>query len=138
MCLETIQEEPEVLDAPLTVYKLIERNNCSLFFQMHYEANKTYHTDMKWHRLGCDNPLEADYWDLRWDLRGVSVSNGFHAYLSRQCAIQELVHWTASVKLVEFVIPKGAKVFRNMNVNKIVADTIIAGDLSSLSTGMGH
>lgn len=135
MCLMTSQKEPETLEKALTVYKLIEQDNLSLFFSMHYDPNQTYHTDMKWDRFEPDDPIEADY---RYFSRATSVSTGFHAYLSQQRAIEELVYWPYSVKLVSFVMPKGAKVFRNMNADTIVSDTIISGDLRSLSKFMGH
>lgn len=94
----------------ITVYKIIKNDNTSMYQDFQYKPNTQY-------CLGKN--LKP------WDLICIyfEVDEGFHAYLSKR--------FTPDKKLVEFVIPKGAKYFLGIN-NDIVSDSIKSGDLKNL------
>lgn len=109
-----------VTGTPIQVYKIITCSNRPLYFsdKLMYVANKTYR-EPRMRAVACG--------DL------VVVNEGFHAFLTLEAAFGEEEGGKAAsldrhIKTVKFAIPIGARYYLSRG-DKIVSDTIIAGDL---------
>lgn len=102
MCLRMLEPKIETNRADLTVYKVLDTENRSPFFDFAYSPNTLF-------RLRA--PLTGIY---SFSGRCYLIHRGFHAYrtlkIARYWAGVEAERGYKSYKVVEMVIPKGAKV----------------------------
>lgn len=118
MCLITNTSIPTILDKDLVVYKVLEKKGrllCSPYQRFTYKLRKTYH-----------NKILKEYPSWRTNLsigfyEGI-VTEAFHSCLSIDRAKTYLECFSYIYKCI---IPKGSKVFYDIDEPEIASDTII-------------
>lgn len=100
------------------VYKVIQKNNKSLHQDFQYKPNTLFRLrkKLKIFRVGDYN----------------EINEGFHSYVNFVTAAKRCSYiLTFNTKLVEFIIPKGAKYYLG-DMNDIVSTSIKSGSLRSI------
>lgn len=111
MCLVPKHFDEKTTTRDILVYKIIQKNNKSLFQDFQYEPNTLYHLGTKLIRIPGTFPGR--------------INEGFHAYRGKKFVGSRLA------KCVEFIIPKGAKYYLGFD-NEIVSDLIKSGSLTPI------
>lgn len=96
----------------IVCYKIIKKNNKSLFQRFKYSPNTTY-------RLKKKLKFEKDVYAQR------SIERGFHSY----CEHDRIDNFYSNAKIVQMIIPKGAKYYKNTGDNEYVSTSIRTGTL---------
>ena len=107
----------------MTVYKVINNNNVSYHTGFQYLPNTEYDHGKPLEILP-ESGIVATY----------GVSEGFHSYYTYKSGLItfDMMTWAAcDVKLVAFIIPKGAKFLRGV-YDEVVSDKIRSGTLERL------
>lgn len=118
MCLEIETNGfKRIAEKDITVYKVLNKDNTSSILRFHYDQNGRYKLDA-FYRESFEHAVEYG-----------RVYEGFHAYTDKSHADANLDGQFE--KTVAFTVPKGAHYYLGIFYD-IVADTIIAGDLTEL------
>lgn len=110
----------QTANKPITVYKVIDLGNLSLARNFQYAPNTVY-------RLG--KPLKVNTAG-----HCLFIMQGFHSYntFDEAASIPSIRLQGHYYKVVEFIIPKGAKYYTNCNSGESVSTSIRSGDLKEL------
>lgn len=120
MCLRTYESKPTVLDKEQMVFKVIRRTNDSMYQRMPYSPHTLYYLGKPLELLGSNK--EKFY-----------VNEGFHAYVDKPHAIQEVANAVTEredLKIVICFFPKGSNVYHGIR-GDIVSDTMMTGNLDA-------
>lgn len=122
MCLTIANNstKPLIAKKDILVWKVITKNNISIWREFRYYPNKTYITKFY---IECGNLV------YNYNMMFCTVYSGFHAYLSRSIA-RKVKSYVNDEKVVKFIIPKGAKYYLGDD-GDIVSNKIRSGDLKA-------
>lgn len=116
---DSIKEKIAKID--IDVYKIINIENKSEWKHFQYVPNTLY-------RLRKKLNLEQKA-GLVTKLNYYKIDEGFHSYDKNAVETQQIVPF---LKLVKFIIPKGAKYYYNSRFGEYVSSSIRSGDLTDL------
>lgn len=114
---------PLIAKEDMKVWKVITKKNCSMYREKYYEPNLAYPEvkfTYRWHEYAVYDYRINEYISHHY------IDRGYHAYKTYDEAkkyFDDTIY-----KIVEFIIPKGAKYFIGRD-RDIVANKITAGDL---------
>lgn len=104
----------------IEVYKLIGKNDVSVYRGFHYKPNTKYHLRF---------PLKPILARLD-NGRRRTVERGYHSYIDHEC-LGRCLGRGSRYKVVKFIIPKGAEYYVGAD-NDMVSTAIISGDLKAI------
>ena len=110
-----IHEHLETAAKGISAYKIVHKDNRSMYMKFVYSENTSYKTDMN-----------AEQYDKTL----AKVSAGFHAFRNKPIHL-DLPYDDNDYKIVKMTIPKGAHYYLGIH-GDVVSDTINAGTLRSL------
>lgn len=114
--------KPHTARKNITVWKVIKKNNYSLYLNKCYKQNILYPRV----KFGYSGRYSSSFSDIK---EFATIDRGYHSYRSRERARDE--HHNVqhnNSKIVKFIIPKGAKYYIG-DCEDIVSDIIKSGDL---------
>lgn len=106
-----------VAEEPITVYKVIGRDNVSASYAFQYVPNTTYRIDAS--KFKAEKVGNVEF-----------VNEGFHSFAALEDAREYLITLRYE-KVVAFTIPKGAHYYVGTR-GDLVSDSISAGDLEGV------